>query len=151
MGYWLLTTMEISLIFWSLGPNIIHIFCLSLKQCHQIAQVKASQKQNNIIEELLYADTFSYATQLALSLNPVWWENDLRLQGRLLDMFFTSAHCSKTEVFGLRKVFSNPLHLVGGGLIIIPIAPVTLWTMSRAEVKKQTRCTYEVMRTVFNL
>lgn len=87
MGCWLLTTMEISLIFWSPGPNIIHFFFLSLKQCLQIAQVKASQKQNNIIEELLYADTFSYTTQLALSLNPVWWENDLRLQGQLLDMF----------------------------------------------------------------
>lgn len=110
MGYWLLTTMEICLIFWSLGPNIIHIFFLSLKQCLQIAQVKASQKQNNIIEELLYADTFSYVTQLTLSLNPVWWENDLRLQGRLLDMFLLQ-HIVETEIFGLWNVFSNHLHL----------------------------------------
>lgn len=149
MGYWLLTTMEISLIFWSLGPNIIHIFFLSLKQCLQIAQVKASQKQNNIIEELLYADTFSYTTQLALSLNPVWWENDLRLQGTTPGYVFTSAYCSETEVFGLRNVFNNLLHL--GRFIIISIALVTLWATLRAEVKEQTRCTYEVIQTLFNL
>lgn len=148
MGYWLLTTMEICLIFWSLGPNIIHIFFLSLKQCLQIAQVKASQKQNNIIEELLYADTFSYATQLTLSLNPVWWENDLRLQGRLLDTFLLQHIVVRQK--SLAYEMCSEIFCIWGDFII-SIVLVTLWTTLRAEVKEQTCCTYEVMQTVFNL
>lgn len=62
---------------------------------------------------------------------------------------FTSAYCSETEVFGLRNVFSNLLHL--GRFIIIAIALITLWTLLRAEVREQTHCTYEVIQTLFNL
>lgn len=70
VGYWRLTTMEVKNDFWSPGL-ILFIFFHSLKQCLQIIQVQASQKQNNIIKALLYTDTFSYATHLTVSLNPV--------------------------------------------------------------------------------
>lgn len=39
----------------------------------------------------------------------------------------------------------------GEVIIIVSIAEVTLWTMLRAEVKEKTRCTYEIMQTLFNL
>lgn len=84
--YWQLTTIEIKNNFWSQGL-ILFIFFHSLKQRLQIIQVKASQKQNSIIKALLYTDTFSYATRLTVSLNPVWWENWLTLQGILLELF----------------------------------------------------------------
>lgn len=73
----------------------------------------------------------------------------MRLQGTTPGYVFTSAYCSETEVFGLRNVFNNLLHL--GRFIIISIALVTLWATLRAEVKEQTRCTYEVIQTLFNL
>ena len=86
--------MEIKNDFWSQGL-ILFIFFHSLKQCLQIIQVKASQKQNNIIKALLHTDTFSYAARLTVSLNPVWWESSCTLQGILLELFWLQQKVAK--------------------------------------------------------
>lgn len=119
VGYWRLTTMEIKNDFWSQGL-ILFIFFHSLKQCLQIIQVKASQKQNNIIKALLHTDTFSYAACLTVSLNPVWWESSCTLQGILLELFWLQQRVAKQNSLALEMCsVLAPQSLIPSSVFII--------------------------------
>lgn len=97
--------MEIKNDFWSQGL-IVFIFFHSLKQCLQIIQVKASQKQNNIIKALLHADTFSYGTRLNSVFEPCMMRELFHTPGNTLGAVFTSIEDSETKFFGSKYMFS---------------------------------------------
>lgn len=102
MGYWRLRTVEIKNDFWSQGL-ILFIFFHSLKQCLQTIQVKASQKQNNIIKAWLYTDISATLTCLAVS-EPCAVREPFHTPGNTLGAVFTSAEGSETKFFGFRYV-----------------------------------------------